>query len=225
MLHRSIQRIWDDRHVSPTVAILSAIAAVALVPYALSKGQLTTTIVAKRWTVAGMSPDQTALLVHVLETVPLLLIALGLVSLHAGSSAYGRTVTVGLAVALLGFAFTILSHVGEHVLSPLVVPALAGDAKLFVWSYYVSWLTLYAGFGIYGVGLVRVGVAPSWIRSVFVAMLPATVALSLTVVVLDVFTFAGTFRVVLGLTWLAVGIWLWWVRADSSRNEASLSAH
>lgn len=203
--------------------MVSAIAAAVYVPYALTKGQLTTLILAESWHLFGMTPEQTALLVHIFETVPLVLIALGLVSLHVESAAYGRLVTAGLSVTLAGFALTIITHLGEHLLPPFVYPTLTGAANWFLLGYYLSWLTLFTGLGIYGIGLSRTDVTISWVPRLFMLALPVTVVIGLVVVALDVFTFAGTFRVLLGIGWLFVGLWMWRRRIVPAGSRASQS--
>lgn len=222
-MHHHIQRLWDGIHMSSTVAMVSALAALIYIPYALSKGPLTGAIVAEGWSLAGMTPEQTALLVHLFETVPLLLIVLGLVSLHVEFGGRGRLVTAGLSVTLLGFGGMIFAHFLEHLLQPLTFPVWTGGADWFIWCYYLGWFTLSVGFGIYGAGLLRVGTTPSWLAVVFVLMLPVSMGVGFTVTVLDVFTAAGTFRTALGVMWFVVGLWLWQVRVAPSEPTSPQS--
>lgn len=222
-MEHHIKRLRNRVDVSALIVMVSAIAAAVYVPYALSKGQLTTVIVTESWQFFGLTPEQMALLVHLFETVPLVLIALGLASFHVDSGADGRLVAAGLSITLAGFALTIITHLGEHLLPPLVLPSLTGAANWFLWSYYLSWLLLFTGLAIYGIGLSRTELTISWIPGLFVLALPVTVVVGLSVVALEVFTFAGTFRLVLGIGWLFVGLWMWRRGFVSAGSPASQS--
>ena len=190
---------------SPSVAPLSVIAGGLFVLYALSKGYLTTVIVAEGWRFAGMSPEMTALLVHVFEGLLLEVMALGLASFHVRSGPRGRLTSAGITITLAGFGLTIVSHVGEHIAGIEPAPVL-GSGQV-VWLYYASWLVLYVGLATYGVALVVEGNAAGRLPYLFVSLLPLVVAVGFVTVLLGVFTLAGTFRVALGLTWLLVGPW------------------
>ena len=200
---------------SPPVAPLSAIAGVLFVAYAFTKGPLTTTIVASGWQFAGLSPEATALVVHVAESVPIAVMAMGLSLLWRRAGTRGPLASAGYTVAVAGFGLTVLSHVAEHIFEPVTVPAITGGENLLVWGYYLSWMTLYVGLATYGVALERAETTPGWIPGLFVGSLPAVVVVGYAVVFFDLFTLAGTFRVVQGATWLLVGGWLW--RGTSTR--------
>lgn len=208
---------------SSAVALVSALASLLYIPYALSKGPLTGAILTEGWRFAGLTPKQTTLLVHLFETVPLLLIVLGVVSLHVEFGGSGRLVTAGLSVILVGFGGMIFAHFLEHLLSPLTFPVWTGGADWFIWGYYLGWFTLSVGFGIYGAGLLRLGTTPSWLPMAFLLMLPVSAGVGFTVTVLDVFTGAGTFRTVLGVMWFAVGLWLWQARVAHSETTGPQS--
>lgn len=188
--------------------LLGAIAGAVFVPYALSKGYLTSVIIGEGWHLAGLSSIQTAKLFHAFEAVPLALMVVGLISLHARTAVRGALAEAGISVALAGFMLTMLAHLGEHLLAPITVPALTGGENWFLWVYYLSWLTLYAGFTLYGVAL-RTSDFPGWLPWLFMFTLPVTVVVGFGVSTLGVFTLAGTFRLVQGLVWVPVGRWLW----------------
>lgn len=180
------------------------------VPYALTKGHLSERILARDWQVAGMSPQETANLLHLSEAVPMLLMAFGLLAV---ASLYdlgtNRLARAGVAITLVGFAATTLLHAGEHLLPALVVPALTGDADWFLWGYYLGWLTIQFGLLVCGAVLLFSRRDAGPIPWLFVAALPVAVTVGFAVVLADVFTFAGTHRLVAGLTWFLCGSWLW----------------
>lgn len=188
---------------SPSVGPLSVIAGGLFVLYAFSKGYLTTVVVVQGWQFAGLSPQATALLVHVFEGVPLEIMALGLASFHVRSGARGPLARAGISVAIAGFGATILSHVAEH-LAGLVAAPIVGSVEV-VWAYYASWLVLYLGLAAYGLALVSARAAAGWLPYLLVVLLPLVVVVGLAVVALGLFTLAGTFRVTLGLAWVLVG--------------------
>lgn len=194
------------------LGLLGAVAGASFLVYAAVKGPLTAEIVREGWRLGGLTHDQTALVVHVAEELPLVVMALGLVGLHRHLDRSEPLDGVGVGIALAGFGLTVLTHLGEHLLAPVTVQALFGDENLFVWSYYLSWLVLYVGFALYGVAVLRYESGPAWLGGTFVVLLPGVVLVGLAAVVLDVFTLAGTFRLGLGGTWLVVGAWLWRVR-------------
>ena len=189
--------------------LASAVGGATLVPYALTKGSVTTTIRAEGWAIAGLSPVATANLFHVAETIPVLCLVVGLLSLDHRVGPGGWLAPLGKATAVGGFAATIITHFGEHLLPPLTVPALTGGENWFMWGYYLSWLAVYGGLALYGVALTRADDRPRWIPALLMAGLPAALVVALTVGALDLFTFAGTFRVLQGFTWVAIGSWLW----------------
>jgi len=189
--------------------LLSAIGGVLFVPYAFFKGRFASVITTEGWHLFGLSPETSAQLFHVFEAVPLGLMLVGLLALHARIGARGRLAEVGITVTFVGFGSTVLTHVGEHLLTPWTVPALTAGANWFLWGYYLSWLVLYAGLALYGVSLMRVDGVPGWLPWLFVVVFPSVVAVGLTVAALGVFTVGGTFRSVQGLVWAAVGYWLW----------------
>lgn len=199
--------------------LLSAFGGGVLVPYALTKGHLSSRIVTAGWQLGGLSPVQTARLFHVMETVPLVLVAVGLLGLDARVGTKGLLADAGRSTVLVGFGLTVLTHLGEHLLPPLTVPALTGGANWFMWGYYLSWLVLYAGFAIYGTALVLSPVRAGGLPWLFVAVPPLAVTVGLAVVVADVFTLAGSFRLFLGLTWVLAGGWLW--RAPGAPSPTS----
>lgn len=209
---------------SPAVGLASAIAGGLFIPYALSKGYLTSVITADGWQVASLTSEQTAQAFHVLEGVPLLIMAIGLVSLHARTPGLGSFADTGISLAVTGFALTILTHLGEHLLPPLTVPALTGGADWFMWGYYLSWLVLYAGLTFYGLAVAIASTTPRWVPWLFVFALPVATAAGVAATALDVFTVAGTFRLTQGLTWVLVGNWLWRSPAVRSSRPKAVTA-
>ena len=188
---------------SPSVGPLSVIAGGLFVLYALTKGYLTTVIVVEGWQFAGLTPEATALLVHVFEGVPLEIMALGLASFHVRSGARGPLARAGISIALAGFGLTIVSHVVEHFVGLAATPLL-GSGQV-VWAYYASWLVLYLGLATYGAALFLGGYPAGLFPHLLMILLPLVVVVGFTVVATGVFTLAGTFRLTLGLTWLFVG--------------------
>ncbi len=190
------------------LGLVSAVAGALFVPYALTKGHLTTRIVVDGWRLSGLTPPQTALVAHVAEEIPLALMAAGFIALHIRVHARGRFAAAGFSVAIAGIALTVGFHLGEHLLAPLTIPALFGTENLFVWGYYASWLVIFVGFALYGLAEPGGRNNPAWLRALFVGLLPSVVLLGAIMVLLDLFTLAGTFRVALGVTWVIVGGWL-----------------
>lgn len=204
--------------------LLSVFVGVAFLIYALSKGPLTAVIVAEEWRVAGLSPELTALLVHLAEEIPLLVMAGLFVGLGAHLDVRGSMARAGMLVALAGVSLTIVAHLGEHLLASATLPALFGDVNLFVWSYYLAWAVLYTGLGIYGLALLRDASGPSWLGVLFLALFPGVFVGGATVVAFDLFTLAGTFRIVLGGTTVVVGTWILMAkRATSTRHAEHVS--
>lgn len=209
---------------SRALGLASAIAGAVFIPYALTKGQATTVITAEGWRMAGLSSSETALAIHLVEGVPLIVMALGLISLHARTPGLGSLAGTGASVALTGYGLTILVHLCEHLLPPFTVPALTGSEDWFVWGYYLSWLVVFGGFALYGLALAIADTTPRWLPLLFVIGLPAATAVGVTVAILDVFTLAGVFRLSQGVTWLLVGNWLWQVPHGASVTARSATA-
>lgn len=179
-----------------------------LVPYALTKGQLTTYVRMEGLGVAGLSPARTAQAFHVAETVPVLLLLVGLVALHGRLDPGTGGSRAGWAIAAAALVATVLTHLGEHLLPRFTAPALTGGENWFVWAYYLSWLAVYGGLALYGLALTRSGGAPRWMASLLVVGLPVAVAAGLAAVAFDLFTMAGVLRIGQGLTWAVIGYWL-----------------
>lgn len=199
-------------------AALSAVGGAAFVPYALSKARATDLILARDWGLPGVSAAATANLFHVVELVPVALLVLGaFVLADRYDFATDRLEWVGIAVILIGFVVMTVAHFGEHVLPDLTVPPLTGDADWYLWGYYLGWLTFHGGVTTCGLVLVwsrRVGGLVPWL---FVAALPLAVGGGGLLVLTDVYTFAGTNRLVAAGTWAVGGGWLWytWPTAES----------
>lgn len=191
------------------LGLVSAVAGAVFVPYALVKGPLTTLIVVDGWRLGMLTPQQTALVAHVAEEIPLVLVAAGLIALHIRIHVTGRFAAAAISVATAGIGMTVASHLGEHLLAPLTIPMLFGTENLFVWAYYASWLVIFLGFALYGLAARENGDGPAWMRGLFIVLLPSVVLLGATAVRFDLFTLAGTFRLALGVTWVIVGGWLW----------------
>lgn len=192
-----------------SVGFLSALAGALFVPYALSKGALTSSIIAGGWQLPGLSPAGSANLVHVLEGLPVLVMMAGVMALNARIDVQGRPSSAGIAAILTGFALTIVTHFGEHLLAPMTVPWLTGGENWFMWGYYLSWLVVYAGFVLYGLALLGRPDTPRWLPLLFVSALPVVLVVGIAVIMVNAFTVAGTFRVAQGLMWVVVGRWLW----------------
>lgn len=190
---------------------------VLLIPYALTKGQLTTHIRTDGLGFAGLGPAHTAEAFHVAETIPVLGLLVCVLALDRRLDPGTSAARGGWTVAAVGLVATILTHFGEHLLPPFTVPALTGAENWFMWGYYLSWLAVYGGLAVYGLALVRSGAAPRWLSSLLVVGLPVAVTVGLAAAVVDLFTMAGTLRVGQGLTWAALGFWL--VRHPTSGGE------
>lgn len=195
--------------------LLAAAAGVILVLYALTKGYLSTQIVAEGWGPAGLTPEAGALLVHLAEEPLLLLVAGGFLSLVWHIGVQGPLARVGVTTVSVSFGLVILTHLGEHLLAPLTVPMLTGALDLWIWTYYFSWLALFAGFGAYGLAIARDRDVPAWLPVLLVAVGPAAVVAGGTFALTDLFTLAGTFRLAVGAAWAILGSWLWALRADT----------
>lgn len=205
-LETRARRLAPGEH--PIGGLAGLVGGALLVPYALTKGQLTTYIQTEGVGVAGLTPDQAARALHVAETIPVLLLLVCLVALgrrFGPGSAMGRG---GRTIAAAGLLATIVTHFGEHLLPPLTVPALTGGENWFMWGYYLSWLAVYGGLALYGLALTRSERPPQWMASLLVVGLPVAVAAGLAAAAFDVFTMAGTLRVGQGVTWVAIGYWL-----------------
>lgn len=195
--------------------LLAAVAGVVLVLYALTKGYLTSRIVAEGWGSGGLTPDGVAVLIHLAEEPLLLLIAGGFLSLVWYVGVREPLASAGVTTVFVSFGLVILTHLGEHLLAPLTVPVLTGALDLWIWSYYFSWLALLAGFGAYGLAIAGDRAVPAWLPVVLVTLGPATVVAGVAVAVTDLFTLAGTLRLAVGATWVILGSWLWTLRADT----------
>jgi hypothetical protein len=191
------------------LGLLGAITGPLFSVYAVSKGPLSATIAADGWRVGGLAPTDLALLVHLAEEPFLVAMAVGFLGLAAGLGVRTVPADLGVAVTLSGFGLTVVTHVAEHLLGALTIPALFGAEDLFVWSYYLSWMVLYIGLALYGIAIGRSFEGPAWLAWLFVALLPGVVVVGGALVALDWFTLAGTFRLALGGTWTVWGLWLW----------------
>lgn len=191
------------------VGLSSAIAGALFIPYALTKGHLSSLIVLEGWRLGPLSPVQTSQLFHVIEAVPLLVMLLGFVFIHSLTVTPSRFADVGLVVTVAGFGLTILTHLGEHLLAPFTVPALTGGDNWFMLAYYLSWAVLSLGLSLYGLGLLSARETPRWLQWWFALILPATLGIGFFVTTFDIYTFAGTFRILHSVTWILAGGWLW----------------
>lgn len=189
--------------------LLSAIVAALFIPYAFTKGYLTTVIINEGWQLYALTPVETARLFHLVETVPVLFMLLGFVSLDELTVTSGTSGRIGSVTVIAGFGLTIITHLGEHLLPPVTIPVLAGGENVFVFAYYLSWLVLSFGLALYGLALVDSGQTPRWLQWWLISLLPGTVIIGVLVSALDAFTFAGTFRVIHSFTWVVVGGWLY----------------
>ena len=210
------------------VGLSSAIVGALFVPYALTKGYLSSLIVLEGWRLGPLSPVQTSQLFHVVEAIPLLVMLLGFVTLDRLTVSRSRLADAGLVVTVAGFGLTIATHLGEHLLPPVTVPALTGGDNWFMLAYYLSWAVLSLGLSLYGLALLYTGETPRWLRWWFALILPATIGIGLFVTTFDIFTFAGTFRLLHSITWILAGGWLWvgpigWT--VPSRNELVVSSN
>lgn len=200
--------------------LLGVLVGVVFILYAVTKGPLTAAIVAEGWRLPGLSPTLSALLVHLVEEVPLVIMAGLFVGLGAHLDVRSSVARAGMTVALAGVGFTIVSHLAEHLLAPVTLPALFGDTHLLIWSYYLSWAVLYTGLSVYGLALLRDAAVPTWLAVVFVALLPGVFVGGMTVVVFDLFTFAGTLRLALGVTSIVVGTWAFTAKWTTAPRHA-----
>lgn len=191
-------------------ALLGALGGAVFVPYALSKARVTDLILANEWQLPGLSAVATANAFHVVEAVPVALLVVGVLALAARYSLETElSGQIGIGTTLAGFVGMTVAHSGEHLLPALTVPALTGGANWYLWGYYLGWLGFQLGVTVCGLALLgqrRIdGVSP-WL---FVVALPVAVGLGGLVVLLDIYTFAGTNRLVAAVTWLVGGAWLW----------------
>lgn len=204
------------------VAFISALGGALFLPYALSKAQITDLILANDWQLLGLSATASANAFHVVEAIPVALLVSGALALAARYSFRSDPVgKVGITIILAAFVGMTVSHTGEHLLSALTVPALTGTTNWYLWGYYFGWLGFHLGVTLCGIALVgprRVRGRVPWL---FVLALPVTVGVGGLVVLTDLFTFAGTSRVVAALTWLVGGAWLWQTWPTESDHSTS----
>lgn len=189
--------------------LLGCVAGATFIPYALVKGSVTTRIIDDGWRIGVLSPTQSANLFHALEALPLAVMALTLAAFMERVGSTGPAGRIGGWIAFTGFAATIMTHLGEHFLPPVPVAGLTGGENLLMWLYYVSWVVLFAGLAVYGFAAIRAIALPAWLPALLVGLLPLAVGFGVAAAALDVFTAAGTFRIVQGAAWVALGGWLW----------------
>lgn len=187
-------------------ALLALVGGVVLAPYGLTKGRIVDALLVTGTHLPGLSPRATAQLFHVGETVPFLLLAAGCYALVRRSRpALTPAGGFGALVAAAGFVMIQVFHVGEHLLKPGEGPLPVALVASLEWGYYVGWLVLVVGLALLGIGLRRSDALPRWVPWALVGHLPAGVGVGLAVVALGLFTYAGSQRILPGLTWTAIG--------------------
>lgn len=188
-------------------ALLATAGGAVLLPYALTKGALARRVVETDTQLLWLSTDWTAQVVHLFETIPVLMLAMGLGAVAARYDvAEGSLSWAGILVALTGFGSNVVFHWGEHLLTDPTLPATS--MGLFDAGYAFSWVLINLGLFVCGAAVIRRR-GPSLVPAIFVAALPVALTLSLLAVALDAYTFAGTNRVVASVTWILVGGQLW----------------
>lgn len=204
--------------------MLALIGGALLVPYALVKGTVATTIVDTGMHLPGVSTEATAKLFHVAEGVPLVLLAAGVYEI---ASRTGRTRTwiksLGTLLAVGGLGMVLVFHVAEHTMQPGRGPLPADLVASLDWGYYVGWLVMLAGVALIGVAIRRSDALPRWVPRLLAALLPVGVGAGVAVVALDLYTYAGTQRLVVGLAGTAIGYRLWIGRPDREGRTAPAS--
>lgn len=201
-------------------AVLAMVGGALFVPYALLKGPVATAIVDTGAHLPGTSARLTALLVHVGEGIPLLLVAAGFSAVVGRTRrARTRTGTLGARLAVVGLGMVLGFHVAEHTTTPGGSPFPADLVASLAWGYYGGWLVLLVGLALLGVGIRESDAVARWIPWLLVATLPAGVGVGLAVVALDLYTYAGTQRLVVGLAWTAIGYRLWSGRSERDTRQ------
>lgn len=160
------------------------------------------------WRVPVVPPGASTTAYHLLETVPVVLVLVGLVGFaRTRSVLQGPGEFAGFAVTVAGLAGTVLAHVGEHLLPAVPTPGpLAGNA--FVYLYFGSWFLAAAGLGVYGLALLAAGDAPVT-GTVVAATLPLGVAVGLAVVALGVDNFGDGMKLPFALVAAATAYRTW----------------
>lgn len=201
--------------------VLAMVGGALFVPYAILKGPVTTAIVDTGTHLPGTSARLTAQLFHVGEAIPLLLVAAGFHGIvELTRETRTRAGALGSTLTVVGFGMVLCFHVAEHVTTPGSGLLPAGVAASFEWGYYAGWLVLLAGMALVGVGIRRSDALPRWVSWMLAVALPVGVGVGLAVVALDVYTYAGTQRLVVGLAWTAIGSRLWWRRCEHDGRQA-----
>lgn len=199
-----------DAHDVERGAVLAMVGGAVFVPYALLKGRIARAIVDTGANLPWLSPESTAKLFHVAELLPFLLVAAGgLAVVRRARADLTPAGALGALVAAAGFVLVQAFHLGEHLLAPGRGPLPDVLVASMGWGYYGGWLVTLVGLALLGVGLRRTDTLPRPIPWLLVGLLPASVGLGLAVVALELFTFAGTQRLLLGLAWTAIGHRLW----------------
>lgn len=120
---------------------------------------------------------------HLLETVPVLLVAAGVYGL------YRYQQPDGLAGARGGFLFSlvacgsaIVAHGLEHLTPAIPVPVpFFGDGNVWMWAYYGSWFSIALGLSIVGSTSARTGVVDRPVRTIVAWTLPIAFGLAILV--------------------------------------------
>lgn len=201
--------------------LLAMVGGALFVPYALLKGPTATTIVETGAHLPGTTADRTALIVHLSEAIPFLLLAAGFYAVYDRSrESRTRAGTLGAILTGGGYGMVLLFHVAEHVMTPGEGPLPADVVASIGWGYYAGWLVMLAGLALFGFGIRRTAAVAPWVPWLLVATLPVGVGVGLAVVALDLYTYAGTQRLVVGLAWSAVGYRLWSSRPGVDDHRA-----
>lgn len=152
--------------------------------------------------------DGTGVAYHLLENVPLALIAVAMVGLLASSrSSTASLAAAGAATALVGAVAALVGHTAEHL---LFVAGAGGPARAFMWMFYLGYLLQAVGLGVVGLGGRSL---PSLGRGDRLALVATTPVAVLAAVVLGALWFraaADGFKLPLAVAAVLVGYRLRW---------------
>lgn len=190
--------------------LLSVIGGAAFVPYALAKGPISATVKAEGISILGLLPGATATLIHLSETLLVILLAMGLFG-FVGSrrddvELRGR---LGIGISLVGFVSVIVTHICEHLLQPIPIGGLPGSGGIFVYGYLLSWLLLASGLLLLGLDTWGHHGHLTPAPLALMVTLPAGFVVGGLAVATGVYTFAGVNRLVHAGVWITVGYQLW----------------
>ncbi|PSQ15822.1 hypothetical protein BRD00_12455 [Halobacteriales archaeon QS_8_69_26] len=186
---------------------LGVLAGVAFVPYALTKGSLATTVKERGWSTPVTTAADTALTIHLFETVFVVLLLVGLLCYATDRRrSIGRMGNLGLGMAAVGFLLAIVTHYGEHVLDGPAVTGLPGEGDVFTYGYLVSWVVVESGQSLLGVDVVRTDGRSIPGAVALAGTLPVVLVVGFAAIATGAYTLAGVHRLTQGVLHVVIGL-------------------